>query len=73
MHGAGGDRFAELDDAVVERCRFEGVQRVQGLLGNPVEVVAVALDELDDDRLLRVEVVVQAPRQDPARIGDLSE
>ena len=72
-HGARGDCFAELDDAVLDRRRFEGVERVHGLLGDTLEVVAVALDELDDDRLLRVEVVVQAPRQDPARIGDLSE
>jgi len=72
-HRARGDCFAELDDALLDRRRFEGVERVRGRLGDTVEVVAVALDELDDDRLLRVEVVVQAARQDPGRIRDLSE
>jgi hypothetical protein len=33
----------------------------------------VAIDELDDDRFLGVEVVVEAARQDAAGVGDLLE
>ena len=41
------------------------------LASEVVEVGLVALDQFDDDRLLRLEVVVEAPGQDAGGVGDL--
>ena len=68
--GARRDLRAQVDDLVGDRPRV-GVDGGQRLLRDGVEVVVIALDELDDDRFLRVEVVVEASRQDAARVGDL--
>ena len=71
--GAGGDGLAQLDDPLLRRPRVKLVQRVERLLGHPVEVVLVAAHQLDDDRFLGVEVVIEAARQDSRGVGDLLE
>ena len=43
------------------------------LFGDGIQVGAVSLDEFDDDRFLRLEMVVEAAGQDAAGIGDLFE
>ena len=72
-HGARGNGLTEVDDPILDRPRIEVVEAVDGLLGDPIEVVLVAADELDDDRFLGLEVVVEAPGQDSRGVGDLFE
>ena len=67
--GAPGDGPTELDEPI-----GHGAVPGAGLtdaLGEGVEVGAVALDQLDDDRVLGVEVVVEAPGLDAGGIRDL--
>ncbi len=70
---AGGQLTSERDDLVVDRrLGFTG-ESSQCLISEPIEVDPVLLDQLDEDGLLRFEVVVEAARQDPTGIGDLLE
>ena len=65
------DVRAQSDDPFGHRSRIGSIERLERLAREVVEVGLVALDQLDDDRFLRVEVVVEAPRQDAAGVGDL--
>ena len=69
--GAGRDGRAEREDALRERLEVRFVQGRERLLGDRVEIGPIALHQLDDDRLLRLEVVVEAPGQDAAGVGDV--
>ena len=70
-NGAGGDRGAQREDPVADRDRIGTPERLERLLGDVVEVGLIPLDQLDDQCFLRREVVVEASREDPARVGDL--
>ena len=72
-NGAPGDGLPELGHPFLDGGRSRLVQRVERVLGHLIELVPVALDELDDDGVLGVEVVVQAAGQDAAGITDLLE
>ena len=48
-------------------------KRLHCLLGQHVEVGVIPLDQLDDQRFLRLEMVIEAPGKDPAGVGDLLE
>jgi hypothetical protein len=66
---AGGDGGAERHD--LRRVGLGPLQVVERPLGDVVQIGPVALDELDDDRFLGLEVVIQAAGQDAAGIRDL--
>jgi hypothetical protein len=68
---AGGDGGAERHD--LRRVRLGPLQVVERALGDVVQIGPVALDELDDDCFLGLEVVIQAAGQDAASVGDLLE
>ena len=66
---AGGDGGAERHDPL--RVRLRPLQVGERPLGDVVQIRVVALDELDDDRFLGLEVVIQAAGQDAAGVRDL--
>src|SRR5581483_2488489 len=71
--GAGGDLVAERHDGAGRIGRLRRSAVGARSLSQVVEIGVVALDQLDDQGLLRLEVVVQAAGQDAARVGDLLE
>ena len=73
LHGTRRDCLAEIGDSVLNRSGNRLVQRVQRLFGDAVEVVVIAVHQFDDDRLLGVEVVVQAAGEDGRLVGYLGE
>ncbi len=67
------DRATEVEDLVLNRPWHRFVERVEGFLGDTIEVVVIPVHELDDDGLFRIEMVIQAAGQNAARVGDVRE
>ena len=65
------DRTAQFDDLFGDRPRIGVVESLQCGLADAIEVGVVAPDQLDEDRFLRLEVVIETAREDPRGIGDL--
>ncbi len=68
--GALSDRRAEIHDPVERRPRVGLVQPGLGAFGDAVEVLVVAAEQLDEDRFLGFEMVIEAARQDSRGVGD---
>ena len=67
------DGFAKGNDPVGNGFCIRSAQCFQSCLCNRIEIRLIALDELDDQRLLRLEVVIEAAWKDPGGISDLFE
>jgi hypothetical protein len=72
-HGAVRDLGRELDDPLRGRRRQRLVEPLAGDVADVIEIGVVAPDQLDQDRFLGLEVVIEAARQDPCGVGDLLE
>ena len=63
-------RRAQIHDPVEAGPGGGVVELALGLLGDSIKVRVVAPEQLDEDRFLRLEMVIQAAREDSGRIGD---
>jgi hypothetical protein len=69
--GALGNCVAQCGDSREARSRDGVVECLEGVVGHPVEVVVIAPEEFDQQRLLAVEVVIQAARLYSGCLGDV--
>ena len=69
--GALRDSRTEIHDSVERGQRRRIVQPAEGLLGDAIQIVVVAPKQLDEDRFLGLEMVIEAAGQDSRGVGDL--
>jgi hypothetical protein len=65
------DFTTEFDDLLGDRSRIGLVESFQCSVTDAIELGVVTPGQLDEDRFLRLEVVVEAAREDPGGVGDL--
>ena len=70
LHRAFGDRRTQPDDLLGDGAVVGFVQPRLGVEPDPIQVVLVAPDQLDEDRFFGLEVVVQAPGENACGVGD---
>src|SRR5262245_16019206 len=64
------DRRSEVGDPLNDRSRVWFVQSLPSGFADATQVGVIAADQLDEERLLGFEVMIQAARQDPGGVGN---
>ena len=73
LDGAMRDRRSELDDPFRNGPRVRFVESLLGDFPDAIQISVIAPDQLDQDRFLGFEVVIQASRENPGGVGNLLE
>jgi hypothetical protein len=71
LYATSCDRSAELDDACLDGLGSGPVKASEGIVGDPLEILHISPNQLENDGFLRIEVVIQAAGKYVAGVCDL--